>query len=173
MLVEAYGECALSYSQVSRWLKAFKEGREGVVDEPRAGRPSTSSTDVNLDRVRDLLNSDRRLRVRLIADTLNIPKTIVHELVTEKTSSRPNRKRRLLRGSHPEKGLASEKGHRRYTGTPSQRAEPHRTASPRIQSEAQLGNAAPTPLLTRHCTGGLFPVPKNQDQPQGDPLRDD
>lgn len=93
LIVQAYGDSALSYSQVSRWLKAFKKGREEVVDEPRAGRPSTSTTDDNLARVRDLLNSDRRLSVRMIAETLNIGKTA-------------------------KKGRPSEKGDRRYLGAP-------------------------------------------------------
>ncbi|KAG8229667.1 hypothetical protein J437_LFUL010152 [Ladona fulva] len=75
---------ALSYSQVSRRLKDFKEGREEVIEEPRAGRPSTSTPDDNLDRVRNLLNSDCRLSVPLNVETLNIPKTIAHELVTDK-----------------------------------------------------------------------------------------
>ncbi|KAG8239718.1 hypothetical protein J437_LFUL019156 [Ladona fulva] len=50
----AYGDSALSYSQV--WRKAFKEGREEVVNKPHAGGPSTNS---NLTCVHDLLNSDR------------------------------------------------------------------------------------------------------------------
>ncbi|KAG8237202.1 hypothetical protein J437_LFUL016958 [Ladona fulva] len=41
LIVQAYGDSALSYSQVLRWLKAFKGGREEVVNEPRTGRPST------------------------------------------------------------------------------------------------------------------------------------
>ncbi|KAJ8962852.1 hypothetical protein NQ318_001252 [Aromia moschata] len=49
--------------QIFRWHKAFAEGREDVNDENRAGRPSTSSSDDNVKRVRDLLNTDRRLSV--------------------------------------------------------------------------------------------------------------
>jgi hypothetical protein len=63
-----------SLCQVYRWHKAFLEGREEVGDEARTGRPSTSTTDENVTRVRELLNSDSRLSVRLMAQTLNIPK---------------------------------------------------------------------------------------------------
>ena len=35
----AYGDAVLSSSQVFRWHKAFKDGRESVEDEQRAGRP--------------------------------------------------------------------------------------------------------------------------------------
>ena len=43
-------------------------------DDLRSGRPTTSQTDENVTHVRDLLNSDRRMSVRLLADTVNIPK---------------------------------------------------------------------------------------------------
>lgn len=41
-------------------------------DEPRAGRPSTLRTDDNMQRVRKVLNSDRRLNVRMITDQIGI-----------------------------------------------------------------------------------------------------
>ena len=33
-LEQAYGEHALSRSQVFKWFKAFSEGRESIIDEP-------------------------------------------------------------------------------------------------------------------------------------------
>jgi hypothetical protein len=57
-LQRAYGEHSLSKAQVFRWHKSFLEGREQVEDEPRAGRPSTSKTDDNVERVRSLVRSD-------------------------------------------------------------------------------------------------------------------
>jgi transposase len=62
MIQEAYGDSALSYSQVSRWLKLFKNGREEVEDDPRSGRPSTSKSDKNVFRVCDLLNTNRQIK---------------------------------------------------------------------------------------------------------------
>ncbi|GFW83329.1 transposable element Tcb1 transposase [Trichonephila clavipes] len=41
MIQQAYGMESLSQAQVFRWHKMFKEGRESMEDEPRAGRPST------------------------------------------------------------------------------------------------------------------------------------
>ncbi|KAJ8958599.1 hypothetical protein NQ318_016320 [Aromia moschata] len=43
----------------------------------------SDSSDDDVKRVRDLLNTDRRLSVRLISETLDITKTIVHEIVLE------------------------------------------------------------------------------------------
>ncbi|XP_076389903.1 uncharacterized protein LOC143264850 isoform X1 [Megachile rotundata] len=42
MIREAYGDSVLSYSQVSRWLKAFKAEREEVHNDQRSERPPTS-----------------------------------------------------------------------------------------------------------------------------------
>ncbi|KAG8235318.1 hypothetical protein J437_LFUL003599 [Ladona fulva] len=88
LIVQAYRDSALSYSQVSRWLKAFKEGQEEVVNKPCTGWLSTSTTNDNLACVRNLLNSDHWLSVQMIAETLNIPKTFVQELVTDKFDMR-------------------------------------------------------------------------------------
>ena len=49
-LQRAYGGYFLSRAQVFRWHKSFLEGREQVKDEPRAGRPSISKTDENVER---------------------------------------------------------------------------------------------------------------------------
>ena len=51
MLTVAYGEATLDRSNVYRWHKMFAEGREDLNDEERAGRPSTSTTDENIDEV--------------------------------------------------------------------------------------------------------------------------
>ncbi|KAJ8934268.1 hypothetical protein NQ318_020919 [Aromia moschata] len=88
MLKKAFGVDCLSDRQIFRWHKAFAEGRKDVNDENRAGRPSTSSSDGNVKRVRDLLNTDRRPSVRLISETLDITKTIVHEIVSESLGMR-------------------------------------------------------------------------------------
>ena len=75
LLRTAYGEAVLSSAQVFRWHKAFKDGRESVEDEQRAGRPSTARTENNVARVKVVLDRDRRLQVRLIAEELGLPKT--------------------------------------------------------------------------------------------------
>ena len=51
MLTAAYGEATLDRNNVYRWYLMFFEGREDVNDEEHAGRPSTSTTDENIDEV--------------------------------------------------------------------------------------------------------------------------
>ncbi|GFW54761.1 protein GVQW3 [Trichonephila clavipes] len=83
MIQQAYGRESLSQAQVFRWHKMFKEGRESEEDKPRAGRPSTSRTAENEQRVRHLLNTDRRLSVRMIAEQLGMDKMVVHKIISE------------------------------------------------------------------------------------------
>ena len=82
-LKQAYGEHALSRSQVFKWFKAFSEGRESNEDEARSGRPSTSKTDNNVEIVGALVRSDRRLTVRMIAVELNLNHATVHQILTD------------------------------------------------------------------------------------------
>ncbi|XP_046686723.1 protein GVQW3-like [Homalodisca vitripennis] len=81
MIQEAYGEDALSRTQVFRWYKNVREGRDDVYDKQRVGPPSTSHTDTNVQKVRDVLNSDRRLSIVAIADEIGIDKMTVQNII--------------------------------------------------------------------------------------------
>ena len=63
LLKEVYGKDAMSRSRVFEWHKHFKSGCEEVEDDPRSGRPSTATTDENIIRVKQLVQSDHRLTV--------------------------------------------------------------------------------------------------------------
>ena len=63
-------------------IKSFLEGREQVEDEPRAGRLSTSKTDDNVEKVRSLVRSDRRLTLGMISE-LNFNRFTVHKILTQ------------------------------------------------------------------------------------------
>lgn len=89
MINQAFKDKALSESSVRKWHKMFRDGREEVTDEARSGRPSTSRTDENVDRVLQLLNEDRRQGVRLIAQTLNLAKKAPAE--GQSRAARPER----------------------------------------------------------------------------------
>lgn len=81
MINMAYLEDSLARGAVIRWYKAFLENRKKFARETRTDRPSTSSSDMT--RVREILNTGRRLSVRLVAQMLGIPKCIVHKIVTQ------------------------------------------------------------------------------------------
>ena len=82
-LQRAYGETSLSRAQVFRWYKSFLEGRKQVEDESRTGRPSTSKTDHNVERVRSLVRSDRWLTLRMISSELNLNRFTVPQILTQ------------------------------------------------------------------------------------------
>ena len=51
--------------------------------EPRAGRSSTSKTHDNVERVRSLVRSDRRLTLRTISSELNLNWFPIHQILTQ------------------------------------------------------------------------------------------
>jgi hypothetical protein len=65
------------------WHRRFKEGRENMQDDPRSGQPKTQRTDADVDRVRTLVRSDRRLGVRVRAEELNMNRETVRQIVKE------------------------------------------------------------------------------------------
>ncbi|EGI67635.1 FLJ37770-like protein [Acromyrmex echinatior] len=82
MLIVAYDEATLDRSNVYRWYKMFSEGREDVNDEERAKRPSTSTTDENIDEVKKIVLVNRRITVREVAEDLNISIGSCHSIFT-------------------------------------------------------------------------------------------
>nr|XP_027306070.1 protein GVQW3 [Anas platyrhynchos] len=88
VIKEAYGDAAMGRSGVFEWHKLFREGRERVEDDDRSGCPSTIKTNENVSRVKNLLNRDRRMSIRMIAYDLSIPQTQVFEMVKENLAMR-------------------------------------------------------------------------------------
>lgn len=81
LLKEVYGNECLSRARVFEWFKRFQDGREDVEDDARPGRPSTSKTDENIEKIGNLIRSDRRLTVRAIAETVGIDKECVRQIL--------------------------------------------------------------------------------------------
>ena len=44
-ICQVYGDNAMSYGMVRKWVRMFNEGRENVHDEARSGRPSLVNDD--------------------------------------------------------------------------------------------------------------------------------
>ena len=83
MLRDVYGDSSMSRTRVFELHKRFVEGREDVEDDPKSGRPCTSTTDTNIKKVRQLLRSDRRLTIRVIANEVEIDKETVRTILVD------------------------------------------------------------------------------------------
>ena len=81
LFIEVYGEDVMTRTQIFEWHKRFKNGREEVEDDPKSGRPSTSKTDDNIARVKQLVRNDRRLTVRMIGEELGLNRQSVRKIL--------------------------------------------------------------------------------------------
>jgi hypothetical protein len=70
----------VSRSLVFKWHKRFSDGRGSLMDDKREGRTSFKTSDVVKNEVHDVIDGDRRLTVREVADKCVISKTTVHEI---------------------------------------------------------------------------------------------
>ena len=77
LVQKAYGNEDLSRSNVFRWYFRFRDGRELVEDGERGDRPKSTRTEANIAALADMVKNDRRIATRMIAESLNIPKTTV------------------------------------------------------------------------------------------------
>ena len=83
LLQEIYGDDTMSRTRLFEWHRRFKEGREEVENDHTSGRPSISRTNETVERVRQKVQSDCRLTVRMIADELGMNSDRVWRIITE------------------------------------------------------------------------------------------
>ena len=82
MLRDVYRDSSMSRTRVFEWHKRFVEGREDVEDDPKSGMPCTS-TDTNIEKVRQLVRSDRRLTIRVIANEVVMDEEMVRTILVD------------------------------------------------------------------------------------------
>ena len=70
-LTNVYGSSALSYAQIKFWVGEFKRSRTSLEDETRSGRPSDATDEEMCNKVRDLVYSDKRIKVEEISNALH------------------------------------------------------------------------------------------------------
>ena len=82
-LDSVYGDSAPSFTTVKFWAAEFKRGRTSLKDEERSGRPKTATTDDNIAQVHQILLDNRRIKVREIAEAMNMSKERVCHVLHE------------------------------------------------------------------------------------------
>ena len=63
MIKKAFGDNVMSAVQIKVWHKCFKDGQKSLERGPCSGRPVTSTTPENVERVRAAINKDWQLTV--------------------------------------------------------------------------------------------------------------
>ena len=59
MLTMAFNESTMSRTQVQLWYNRFKEDREDIDADARPSRPSTSTTNENIELVKKMILNNR------------------------------------------------------------------------------------------------------------------
>ena len=88
LVQKAYGNEALNRLNVFRWYSQFRDGRELLENDERCGRPESTRSEVNIAAVVDLVKNYRQIASRMIAESLNIPKTVVLRILKEDLGKR-------------------------------------------------------------------------------------
>jgi len=82
MLKLVYGDAAVTMKTVYKWFERFCNGCESVEYEERSGSPSTSKTQEDVERVSEMIRSNRQLTIREISEDLNISYGSVKNILT-------------------------------------------------------------------------------------------
>ena len=88
----------MSRTRTFLWHQRFKEGHEEVKDDSRSERPSTSKTEVNIERAKLVVGGgDRKLTLRMIASKLKMKKVSVWRIFTQNLSMQKICQKMVLR----------------------------------------------------------------------------
>ena len=82
-LVEVCGDQALAHSTVRRWAQLFREGRDSMEDEPRTGRPKSSTGDLSIELVGEFLQSDYCCSIEEISKYTEISTGSIYRILKE------------------------------------------------------------------------------------------
>ncbi|CAN8010843.1 unnamed protein product [Ixodes pacificus] len=84
----AFGDDAMSSTQIKEWYNRFKDGRTSVESEPRSGRPSTCRNDQVIAEVNAVVMRDRRVTIREVAEKVGIGTFSAHFIMTGDLASK-------------------------------------------------------------------------------------
>ena len=83
-LMEVCGVETVDRSTISRWAERFREGRLCIENDPKSGRPRTSTDDQSVERVLQILEEDRRMTCEEIAHCAGISRASAYRILTER-----------------------------------------------------------------------------------------
>jgi hypothetical protein len=81
-------DVALNRSKIFRLFSQLRDGRELVENDERGGHPKSKRTEAHIAAVADLVKNELRIALRMIAKSLNIPKSVVLQILKEDLGKR-------------------------------------------------------------------------------------
>ena len=63
-LQKVYGNDALKYATVCKWVRRFNDGRESIENDPRVGRPVSVLTEKDVATIKTLIEEDTHYTVQ-------------------------------------------------------------------------------------------------------------
>ena len=87
-LQKVYGNGALKYATVCKWVRHFNDGRESIENDPRVGRPVSVLTEKNVATVKTLIEEDACYTVQEIEELGGIHSSSVLKILRERLELR-------------------------------------------------------------------------------------
>jgi len=78
-----YGESVMSKTRAYEWYKGFQDGHKNVEDDERLKRLSTSTTDENVEKVKDIVINGRRITMKEMTDDVKVLIGSCHDIFLE------------------------------------------------------------------------------------------
>ena len=82
-LQKVYGNGALKYATVCKWVRRFNDGWESIENDPRMGGPVSVLTEKNVATVKMLIDKDTRYTVQEIEELSSIHLSSVLKILLE------------------------------------------------------------------------------------------
>ena len=83
-LDEVHGKSAPVFATVYNWVNEFKDDHTSTKDEHRSGLPVEMTTPEMIDKIHDMVLSDRRIKVREIVEATGVSQGTVFSILHEK-----------------------------------------------------------------------------------------
>ena len=87
-LQKVYGNGALKYATVCKWVRCFNDGRESIENDPRLGRPVSVLTEKKVATVKTLIEGDACYTVQEIEELSGIHLSSVLKILRERLGLR-------------------------------------------------------------------------------------
>ena len=82
LIKKVYGDDCMSRTQVYTWFTRFKNGREDLNDDLRAGRPEVYNRAELVEKVREIIGIDANFTTRMLTEELNTSENTIWRILT-------------------------------------------------------------------------------------------